>query len=64
MTNEQIIDELKESIKLLLPCTEDEEMKAKLKTILNGNIIHRCKCPRCGEKFEPKDNMKYATKIL
>lgn len=64
MTNEKIIEELREDIITLLNCTDDAEMKKKLKTILQESIVQRCKCPSCGEKFDPRENMKYAKRIL
>jgi hypothetical protein len=64
MSNEEIISALKEEITLLYNCTDDSEMKAKLRRISSGEIILRCKCPMCGEKFDPKKNMKLSEKIL
>ena len=48
MSNEEIIAELKEHITLLYNCTDDSEMKAKLRRISRGDIVLRCKCPMCG----------------
>ncbi len=48
MSNEEIIAELKEHITLLYNCTDDSEMKAKLRRISSGDIVLRCKCPMCG----------------
>lgn len=64
MSNEEIIAELKEEIILLYNCTDDPEMKRKLRRIINGDIVLRCKCPRCGHKFEPKEGLKLSEKIL
>ncbi|NRA78780.1 MAG: hypothetical protein HRU18_11270 [Pseudoalteromonas sp.] len=64
MTNEEIIEALKEEITLLYNCTDDPIMKAKLKRISSGDIVLRCKCPMCGEKFMPEDGMKLSERIL
>lgn len=64
MTNEEIIETLKEEITLLYNCTDDPIMKAKLKRISSGDIVLRCKCPMCGEKFAPEDEMKLSERIL
>ena len=64
MTNQEIITELQEHITLLYNCTDDAEMKAKLRRIKSGFVVERVKCPRCGSKFTTHDNMKFAVKIL
>ena len=64
MTNEEIIEALKEEITLLYNCTDDPIMKSKLKRISSGEIVLRCKCPMCGEKFTPEDGMKLSERIL
>ncbi len=64
MTNEEIITDLKEQIIQLYNCTDDPVMKAKLKRISSGSIVLRCKCPNCGEKFEPENGMKLSERIL
>jgi transcription initiation factor IIE alpha subunit len=64
MTNEEIREELKETIINLYNCTDDAKMKVKLNRILNGDIVLRCKCPMCGEKFVPEDGMKLSERIL
>ena len=42
----------------------DEETKEAIDVILNESIVERCKCPMCGEKFDPRENLKYAKTIL
>ena len=42
----------------------DEDLKQKIRTILNESIVESCKCPKCGEKFDPRDHLKYTKKIL
>ena len=64
MTNEEIIEEVREDLINLLNCTDDVEMKAKLKTILQDDIVERCRCPMCGEKFDPRKNIKHSKRIL
>jgi len=64
MTNEEIREELKETIINLYNCTDDAEMKSKLNRILNGDIILRCKCPRCGHKFATEEGHKLSERIL
>lgn len=64
MTNDEIIETLKEELIILINCTDDVNLKAKLRNILHGEQVLRCKCPKCGEKFEPKDNLKLSVKIL
>ena len=64
MTNKEIIEDIKDYLINLYNCTEDTKIRIKLKTILQGSIIKRCKCPMCGEKFDPIENMKYSEKIL
>jgi hypothetical protein len=64
MTDNEIINELKEEIILLLNCTESAKIKEKLLFILNGNVIDMCKCPMCGETFNVDENEKHSFKIL
>jgi hypothetical protein len=64
MKNEAIIEVLREEIILLYNSTDDPIMKAKLKRISSGDIVLRCKCPKCGEKFAPEDGMKLSERIL
>lgn len=64
MSNEEIINELREEIINLRNCTDDPQMIARLYKILNGDIVSRCKCPNCGNKFDPREEMKHAFRIL
>ena len=64
MTNAEIIKEIQEDLIILMNCTDDLEMKTKIKVILQESIVERCKCPDCGCKFDPRENMKYAKRIL
>lgn len=64
MTNEEIREELKETIVNLYNRAEDAEMKAKLNRILSGDIVLRCKCQRCGHKFPTEDGLKLSERIL
>ena len=42
----------------------DEKLKQQIRTILNESIVVRCKCPQCGEKFDPSEHVKYSKKLL
>lgn len=64
MTNEQIVAALKEEINLLYNCTDDPDMKAYLRWLKTAYAVERCKCPRCGNKFDAHEGMKYAKKII
>ena len=58
-----MIDEIIEYLKIQYNGA-NSELKEKIKTILLGCIVERCKCPECGCKFDPRENIKYAKKIL
>ena len=64
MSDKEIIEALREEIILLYNCADSEIIKTKLFYILNGDKIEQCKCPKCGEKFSPKENIKLSVKIL
>lgn len=64
MTDREIIETLKEEIINLRNCTDNPELIKRLYSILNGDIIDYCKCPKCGEKFDPREEMKSSYKIL
>jgi len=36
----------------------DAETKRRIEILLQNEVVTRCKCPKCGEKFEPKDGFK------
>jgi len=38
-----------------------EETKKRIKIMLKSDYVDRCKCPKCGTKFNPDEHMKSAT---
>ena len=64
MSNEEIVTALKEEITLLYNCTDDSEMKARLKYIASGLYIDVCKCDVCGHKMKTNEAFKSGFKIL
>lgn len=36
----------------------DEDTKRRIKILLKNEVVDYCKCPRCGEKFEPEEGRK------
>jgi hypothetical protein len=50
--------EIKDFLTNMYKSSTNEITKENIKLLLENEVVTWCKCPRCGEKFEPKDGFK------
>ena len=42
----------------------DSDTKEKIRHLLKSEVVDICKCPMCGETFNPDENMKHSVVIF